>query len=166
MNMMKVGVVLTKYREANWCPAPTWISALTKATRPGITPLVLCSAISSKVGSMKWQGPHVVDIKKATTTRCDSNIDWNEAKFVETCIGETTEDSPGEGESGRRRGEDTAARSAADRNNDVAAWEVFGLGDRAKSAICPEYIRSMVGRSARPKSVERKSDGRSVIHEE
>jgi hypothetical protein len=76
---------------------------------------------------MKRQGPHVTDVKNATTARCDSNIDWNEAKFVETCIGETTEDSPEEGESGRGRDGDTAAPSATDRNNDVATLGVLGL---------------------------------------
>lgn len=71
---------------------------------------------------MKRQGPHVADVKNATTARCDANRDWNEAKFVETCIGETTEDSPEEGGSGR--GKDGAA---ADRDNDVATWGVLGL---------------------------------------
>jgi len=111
---------------------------------------------------MKRQGPQVADVKNATTARCVSNMDWNEAKFVETCIGETTEDSPEEG--GFRWGTDgdTVAPSAPDRNNDPATWGVLGPGDGAKPAVGPLYMRSMVGRSARPKSVERKSDGRSA----
>jgi len=104
---------------------------------------------------MKRQGPHVADVKNTTTARCDSNIDWNEAKFVETCIGETMEDSPEGEDSGRRGGEDTVAPCA------VAVREVLVPGGGAKSAVGPEYMRSIVGRSARPKSVERKSDGRS-----
>ena len=70
---------------------------------------------------MKRQGPHVAEVKNATTARCEANIDWNDAKFVETCIGEATEDSPGEEESGRARDGDTTARSAADRDNDVTS---------------------------------------------
>lgn len=85
-------------------------------------------------------------------------MDWNEAEFVETCIGETTEDSPEEGAAGG----DTVAPSAIDRNNDVAVWGVLWLGDKPDSTVGPEYMRSIVGCSARPKSVERKSDGRSV----
>lgn len=103
----------------------------------------------------------MADVKNVTTARCDSNIDWKEAKFVETCIGETAEDNPGEGDSGPRGDGDTAAPCPTDRNSDVATWEVLVLGGGAESALGPEYIRSMVGRSARPKSVERKSDGRS-----
>ena len=110
---------------------------------------------------MKRQGPHVADVKNTTTARCDSNIDWNEAKFVEMCIGETIEDSPEEEDSGRRGDGNTVAPCAVDRNSDVAVWEVLVPGGGAKSAVGPEYMRSMVGRSARPKSVERKSDGRS-----
>ena len=86
---------------------------------------------------MKRQGPHVAEVKNATTARCDFNIDWNEAKFVETCIGETTEDSPGEGGSGWGRDGDTVAPSTADRNNGVATWGVLGLGDEAKPAADP-----------------------------
>jgi len=110
---------------------------------------------------MKRQGPHVADVKNTTTARCDSNIDWNEAKFVETCIGETMEESPEEEDSGRGGDGDAVAPCAMDCNSDVAVWEVLVLGGGAKTAVCPEYMRSMVGRSARPKSVERKSDGRS-----
>ena len=111
---MKVGVAFTEYQEASLYPAPTWISTLTKATTLGLTPPVFCSAISSKVGSMKRQGPHVADVKNATTARCDSNIDWNEARFVETCIGETTEDSPDEGESRWERDGEVVEPSAMD----------------------------------------------------
>ena len=46
-----------------------------------------------------------------------------------------------------------------DWGNSAAAWEV--PGDAVETAVDPEYMRSMVGRNARPKSVERKSDGRS-----
>ena len=116
---MKVGVALTEYREANWCPAPTCISTFTKAISPGPTPLVFCPAISSKVGSIKRHGPHEAEVKNATTTRCEANIDWNEAKFVETCIGETTEDNPEDGGSGRRTGGGIVAPSAMYRVNDV-----------------------------------------------
>jgi len=105
----------------------------------------------------------VADVKNATTARCDSNIDWNDAKFVETCIGETTEDTPREGRSGRGRDGDTAAPSDADCDKDVGTWEVLGPRDGTKS-VRPGYMRSMVGRSARPKSVERKSEGRSAIN--
>ena len=117
---MKVGVALTEYREASWCPVPTCISTFTKAMRPGSTPPVFSPAISSKAGSMKRQGPHDADVKNATTTRCEARMDWNEDKFVETCIGETTEDNPEEGVPGRRTGGDPAAPSATDRNSDVA----------------------------------------------
>ena len=137
---MKVGVALTEYREANWCPAPTWISTLTNATRPGLTPLVFCSAISSKVGSMKRQGPHVADVKNTITAQCDSNMDWNEAKFVETCIGETMEDSPGGGDSRRREDGDAVSPCATDRNSDVVTWEVLVSGGGVKSAVGSEYM--------------------------
>ena len=110
---------------------------------------------------MKRQGPHAADVKNATTARCEANIDWNDAKFVETCIGETTEDSPEEGGPGRGTG-DATAPSAVERNN-AAAREVFWLGYGVNSAAGPEYMRSIVGCSARPKSVERKSDGRSAM---
>lgn len=71
------------------------------------------------------------------------------------------EDSPEGEDSGRRGGGDTVAPCAVDRNSDVAVREVLVPGGEAKSAVGPEYMRSIVGRSARPKSVERKSDGRS-----
>jgi hypothetical protein len=80
------------------------------------------------------------------------------------CIGEMTEDSPKEGEPGRRTEGDAVEPSAADRNDDVATWVVLWPRDWAESDVGPEYMRSMVGRSARPKSVERKSDGRSTMH--
>jgi hypothetical protein len=160
MNIIKVGVALTEYREANWCPAPTCMSTLTKAIRPDPTPLVFCSAISSKVGSMKRQGPQVAEVKNATTARCEVNIDWNDAKFVETCIGEAMEVSPEVGGPGFRTGDAVVV----DRDNDVDTPEVLWLVDGNDSAVGPEYIRSIVGRNARPKSVERKSDGRSAIN--
>jgi len=86
---------------------------------------------------MKRQGPQVADVKNAKTARCDSNIDWNEGKFVETCIGETTEDSPKEGESRWRTDGDTVAPSATDCNSDAATWGVLGLGDGAEPAVGP-----------------------------
>lgn len=90
-------------------------------------------------------------------------MDWSEAEFVETCIGETTEDSPEEEDPGRRTRGDPVAPSDTDRS-EVATWEVLWLEDEPSPVVCPEYIRSIVGRSARPKSLERKSDGRSTIH--
>ena len=68
------------------------------------------------------------------------------------------EDNPGEGNSGRGGNE---ASCAPDCDSGVTAWEVLVLEDTVETAVDPEYMRSMVGRSARPKSVERKSDGRS-----
>lgn len=79
----------------------------------------------------------MAEVKKATTARCDANIDWNEAKFVEICIGERTEDNPEEGESWRGRDEDAAASSATDPNNDVATWGVLGLRDEVRPALGP-----------------------------
>lgn len=113
---------------------------------------------------MKRHGPHEADVKNATTALCEANSDWNEAKFVEICIGETTEDSPEDGSPGRRSGGDRVAPSATDRNDDVATWVVLWPGCETNPAVCPEYMRSIVGRSARPKSVERKSDGRSGLY--
>ena len=75
----------------------------------------------------------MADVKNATTVRCDSNIDWNEAKFVETFIGETTEDSPEEGGSGR----DIVAPSATDRNDDAATWGLLGPEGGVKPAAGP-----------------------------
>ena len=111
---------------------------------------------------MKRQGPQVADVKNATTARCEASMEWNDARFVETCIGETTEDNPGPSGAGRRVG-DTIEPSCTDRDEDAATGEVLRLGDVPSSVIGTGCMRSITGRSTRPKSVERKSDGRSVM---
>jgi hypothetical protein len=111
---------------------------------------------------MKRQGPQVADVKNATTARCAANIEWNDARFVETCIGETTEDNPGPGGPGRRMG-DSVEPSCTDRDEDAATGEVLRFGDMFNSVVGTGCMRSITGRSARPKSVERKSDGRSAM---
>ena len=134
-------------------------------------PDVFSRARSSKTGAMTRQGPQVALVKNATVTRWLARRLWKLAVLLAIWIGAATVCVLGvlvpEGE--------VAARCATACNND-AAGEGFCVAAAAAGGSCGagagvgaapgtgrRNIESMVGRSAAPKGVLRKSLGKSLM---